>query len=81
MSAVNDETTNRAVLQVKGLRKVFGGVVAIKHIDFELRAGEVHGLCGENGAGKSTLVKILGGSSPRRRGTSASTGRPSSRDR
>ena len=61
MSAVNDETTNRAVLQVKGLRKVFGGVVAIKHIDFELRAGEVHGLCGENGAGKSTLVKILGG--------------------
>ncbi len=49
------------ILDVRGLRKTYGGVVAIKSIDFELQAGEIHGLCGENGAGKSTLVKILGG--------------------
>lgn len=55
------ETTARTVLDVHGLRKAYGGVVALKGIDFDLRAGEIHGLCGENGAGKSTLVKILGG--------------------
>src|SRR5471030_438241 len=49
------------ILQVTGLRKTYGGIVALDNVDFELRAGEIHGLCGENGAGKSTLVKILGG--------------------
>ncbi|WP_245502927.1 ATP-binding cassette domain-containing protein [Rhizobium ruizarguesonis] len=49
------------VLNVRGLRKTYGGVVALKGVDFDLMPGEIHGLCGENGAGKSTLVKILGG--------------------
>lgn len=57
----SSDTTGSTILDVRGLRKTYGGVVAIKNIDFELRAGEIHGLCGENGAGKSTLVKILGG--------------------
>ncbi|MGO6723749.1 ATP-binding cassette domain-containing protein [Rhizobium ruizarguesonis] len=48
------------VLNVRGLRKTYGGVVALKGVDFDLMPGEIHGLCGENGAGKSTLVKILG---------------------
>ncbi|TBC54732.1 ATP-binding cassette domain-containing protein [Rhizobium leguminosarum] len=49
------------VLNVRGHRKTYGGVVAPKGVDFDLMPGEIHGLCGENGAGKSTLVKILGG--------------------
>jgi len=49
------------VLQMRGVEKRFGGVRALKGVDFEIRAGEVVALAGENGAGKSTLMKILGG--------------------
>src|SRR5215211_2520291 len=49
------------VLQMRGIEKRFGGVRALRGVDFEIRAGEVVALAGENGAGKSTLMKILGG--------------------
>lgn len=55
------QTTANTILNVRGLRKTYHGNVAIKNIDSELRAGEIHGLCGENCAGKSRLVKVLGG--------------------
>ncbi len=49
------------ILQVRGLKKTYGGIKALDGIFFELRKGEVHALMGENGAGKSTFMKILAG--------------------
>ncbi|MBP7001871.1 sugar ABC transporter ATP-binding protein [Amaricoccus sp.] len=43
------------------MSKSFGGVAALRDVDFELLAGEIHGLVGENGAGKSTTMKIIAG--------------------
>ena len=52
--------TQKAVEMV-GITKAFGGVTALKDVDFAVKAGEIRGLVGENGAGKSTLMKILSG--------------------
>lgn len=48
-------------MRVSGINKSFPGVKALDNIDFAVRKGTVHALCGENGAGKSTLMKIING--------------------
>lgn len=49
------------ILRLQRIGKRFPGVVALDGVDLDLRAGEVHAICGENGAGKSTLMKIISG--------------------
>ncbi|MCC5846776.1 MAG: ATP-binding cassette domain-containing protein [Verrucomicrobia bacterium] len=57
----SDESSNRVLMQVTGLRKSFGGQVILDGVDLELREGEVVLLRGENGSGKTTLLNILTG--------------------
>ena len=52
------------MLQINNLSKSFSGVKVLENIDFDVKAGEVHSVCGENGAGKSTLLKIISGIHP-----------------
>ena len=56
------------LLDVRGLEKRFGGLVATDHVDLQVQRGEVHALIGPNGAGKTTLVAQLGGQLASERG-------------
>ena len=51
----------KPVLEVKNVCKAFKDLVALDHVDFSIREGEIHGLLGENGAGKTTLMNIIYG--------------------
>ena len=53
--------THAPLLQVKGLSKRFGGVLATDRVDLRIAAGEIHALIGPNGAGKTTLVAQIAG--------------------
>lgn len=59
--ATDNLAANDILLEVKGVSKNFGGVLALSNVDCGLRKGEIVGLIGPNGAGKSTLLKILSG--------------------
>jgi ABC-type sugar transport system ATPase subunit len=52
---------SEAPLSVRNLTKIFGGLVAVDGVSFDVARGEVVGLLGDNGAGKSTLIKCISG--------------------
>jgi len=64
------------LLQTEHVSKEFNGIYALRDINFQLDAGEIHGLVGENGAGKSTLIKLLTGVYQLREGRLLWNGQP-----
>lgn len=52
---------NDNILCVKGIKKSFGGVHALRGVDLTIKRGETHCLAGENGCGKSTIIKVISG--------------------
>jgi general nucleoside transport system ATP-binding protein len=58
---VTEAIPSNLIVEMQGIVKRFPGVLANDHVDFQLRAGEIHALLGENGAGKSTLMNVLAG--------------------
>ncbi len=58
------KTTQNALLKVTGLKVAYGGIQAVKGIDFEVHEGELVTLIGSNGAGKTTTMKAITGTLP-----------------
>ncbi|HNZ92353.1 MAG TPA: ABC transporter ATP-binding protein [Acidovorax sp.] len=58
------DKSNKVLLQVKGLKVSYGGIQAVKGVDFEVREGELVSLIGSNGAGKTTTMKAITGTLP-----------------
>ena len=50
-----------ALLEVKGITKVFGGLVAVEKVEFKVNEGEIVSIIGPNGAGKTTIFNMLTG--------------------
>ncbi len=65
-----------ALLRLRGISHRYGQTLAVRSCNFDVHAGEIHGLVGENGSGKSTIVKILSGVVRPSEGTLSWEGRP-----
>ncbi len=50
-----------AILEARGVTKLFGGLAAVSQVSFDLRDGEILGLIGPNGSGQTTLVNVITG--------------------
>ena len=55
------ESSNKTILEAKGISKYFGTITALEDVNLNVREGECLGVVGDNGAGKSTLMKVLSG--------------------
>ncbi|MBP1741857.1 MAG: transporter related, partial [Deltaproteobacteria bacterium] len=64
-----------AILEIKGLRKSFGGLMAVAGIDLDVKQGHIHSIIGPNGAGKSTLFNLITGYYPCDQGSVSYKGR------
>lgn len=53
--------SDKAILRLRGINKIFTGVHALTDVSMDVEPGEIHALLGENGAGKSTLIKVMTG--------------------
>ncbi len=53
--------TNQTLLELRGLKRYFGGVKAVDDVSLSIRSGHIHGLIGPNGSGKSTVVNVISG--------------------
>jgi branched-chain amino acid transport system ATP-binding protein len=61
---MSDKKQNEVLLQVSGLTVAYGGIQAVKGVDFEVRRGELVSLIGSNGAGKTSTMKAITGGLP-----------------
>jgi ABC-type branched-subunit amino acid transport system ATPase component/ABC-type branched-subunit amino acid transport system permease subunit len=64
----NGVTNIRPILEIKGLTKSFGGILAVNNLDFNVPKGQIKSVIGPNGAGKSTLINLLNGVFPANHG-------------
>ncbi|MBY0322100.1 MAG: branched-chain amino acid ABC transporter ATP-binding protein/permease [Reyranella sp.] len=71
---------DRAILQVRGVTKRFGGLQALAGVDLDVREGEIFGLVGPNGSGKTTLINVISGFYPLTSGTITLDGAEIGRD-
>jgi branched-chain amino acid transport system ATP-binding protein len=53
--------TDPALLEVRGVTKVYGGLTAVRNVSFSVKRGEIVGVMGANGAGKTTLFNLISG--------------------
>ena len=72
----DENNSKQILLKCSKIVKEFSGNSVLDNVDFDIRVGEVHSLCGENGAGKSTLIKIISGIYPKDEGTIYIKGKP-----
>jgi branched-chain amino acid transport system ATP-binding protein len=56
--------SEQPILQIRGLSRVFGGIVAVKDFSLDVQPGSIHGLIGPNGAGKTTTFNVISGFYP-----------------
>jgi ABC-2 type transport system ATP-binding protein len=74
------QSSNRVAIDVKGISKRFGALLAVDNVSFTVQSGEIFGLLGPNGAGKSTLIRMLTTLVPPTSGTAMVAGHDIIRD-